>query len=192
MIIRGPKILKGRVDAGLHYNLDLGPTLAELFGKKRRDTWDGQSYAKTLTAGKQCGRDSLVLGQCCHVCQRSVRFDDWLYMRTYHDGYHLFPNEMLFNIAKDPHEQRDVAKKYPDVVGRAVRFLTEWHDNMMATMKGDVDPLWTVMCEGGPLHAKGHLAKYCEYLKKTGRGWAVAELQKRHPFEFAATNSTNK
>ena len=49
------------------------------------------------------------MSQCAHVCQRSVRFDDWLYMRSYHDGYHLFPQEMLFHLATDPHEQRNVA-----------------------------------------------------------------------------------
>ncbi len=38
-----------------------------------------------------------------------MRFGDWLYMRTYHDGFHLFDGEMLFDVAKDPHERRNVA-----------------------------------------------------------------------------------
>lgn len=36
-------------------------------------------------------RESAVLTQCCHVCQRSARFGDYLYIRTIHGGYHLFP-----------------------------------------------------------------------------------------------------
>ncbi|MGV2806789.1 sulfatase, partial [Clostridium perfringens] len=48
----------------------------------------------------------------------------------------------------------------------------------------DVDPLWTVMKEGGPYHAKGHLPRYIERLKNTGRGEAVPELMRRHPQEF--------
>jgi hypothetical protein len=55
---------------------------------------------------------------------------------------------------------------------------------MMMTMPYDTDPLWTVMREGGPYHARGHLKKYCEYLEKTGRSWAIPELRKRHPQEF--------
>ena len=37
-------------------------------------------------------KESLVLTQCCHVCQRSARFDDYVYIRTIHGGYHLFVN----------------------------------------------------------------------------------------------------
>ena len=66
--------------------------------------------------------------------------------------------------------------------------LNEWHDSMMASMTGstpyDTDPLWTVMKEGGPFHARGHLRSYCERLEATGRGWAVEELKARHPREF--------
>lgn len=36
----------------------------------------------------------------------------------------------------------------------AVYYLNEWHDHMMQTMSFDADPLWTVMREGGPYHAK--------------------------------------
>jgi len=51
-------------------------------------------------------------------------------------------------------------------------------------MPYETDPLWTVMKEGGPFHARDRLAKYCEFLKKTGREWAIPELQKKHPNEF--------
>jgi arylsulfatase A-like enzyme len=187
LIVRWPGLTKaGLVDDGLHYNLDLAPTLAEVLGLEPSPRWDGQSYAAALR-GKECGREYLVLSQCCHVCQRSVRFGPWLYMRTYHDGFHLFPKEMLYDVAGDPHEQRDVAAENPAVCHEAVHRLAEWHDGMMATMPApyETDPLWTVMREGGPCHARGHLARYCEYLKQTGRAWAIPELQKRHPREFA-------
>ena len=41
------------------------------------------------------------------------------------------------------------------------------------------------MREGGPYHAKGQLRHYAEYLEKTDRGWAIEELRRRHPGEFA-------
>ena len=184
MIIRYPGLKRGHVDEGLHYHLDLGPTLAELLGRKPMPSWDGQSYAPALQTGEACGRDSLVISQCAHVCQRSVRFDQWLYMRTYHDGYHLFDTEMLYNLEEDEHEQSNVAADHPDVCREAVYRLNEWHDEMMRTMPYDTDPLWTVMKEGGPYHAKGQLKSYIERLEETGRGHAVPELMKRHPREF--------
>jgi arylsulfatase A-like enzyme len=184
MIFRWPGGKQGHVDRGLHYHLDLAPTLAELYRKQSRPSWDGRSYAKTITEGADSGRDYLVISQCAHVCQRSVRFGDWLYVRTYHDGFHLFDKEMLFNLKQDPYEQRNVAQERKDICKEAVYLLNEWHDEMMFTMKHDVDPLWTVIQEGGPFHAKGHLKKYAEWLEQSGRGHAVPELMHRHPQEF--------
>ena len=185
MLVRWPHGGKhGHVDNGLHYNLDLAPTLAEMLGRKPMPGWDGQSFAKAITNGEDCGREYLVLSQCAHVCQRSVRMGPWLYMRTYHDGYHLFPDEMLFNLEQDLYQQHDLASERGDICREAVYRLNEWHDGMMRKMPTDADPLWTVMREGGPLHARGHLPAYCERLEQTGRGWAVPELKRRHPYEF--------
>ncbi len=184
MIVRWPGMQSGRADTGLHYNLDLAPTLADVFGLPPAPAWDGQSFASALRDGESCGREHLVLSQCVHVCQRSVRFGRWLYMRTYHDGYHLFPDEQLFDLAEDPHEQIDLAGQHPDVVREAVYQLARWHDGMMATADTDRDPLWTVIREGGPFHARGHLREYCEFLENAGRRAAAEQLRARHPDEL--------
>ncbi|MBO9610774.1 MAG: sulfatase [Paenibacillaceae bacterium] len=185
MIIRWPGLTSGTADHGLHYHLDLGPTLTDMLGIGAPASWDGSSYAGSIREGGDTGRDYLVVSQCAHVCQRSVRFRDYLYIRTYHDGYHLFPREMLFDVKRDPHEQRNLAAERRDLCMEAVYCLNEWHDRMMSTMPFDNDPLWTVMKEGGPFHAKGHLARYVKRLEETGRGDAVPELRSRHPREFA-------
>jgi hypothetical protein len=102
-------------------------------------------------------------------------------MRTYHDGFHLFPKEMLFNIERDPHEQHNLAEEMPEICNEALRHLSDWHDEMMMTMPYDNDPLWTVMREGGPQHAKmSSLPGYFDHLKKTGRGWAIKAIKERH------------
>jgi arylsulfatase A-like enzyme len=184
MIVRGPGIRRGHVDRGLHYNLDLAPTLADMFGKKPQAQWDGASYAAALRDGADCGRPYLVLSQCAHVCQRSVRFGDHLYLRTLHDGYHLFPDEMLFDLARDPHEQHNLAASQPAVCHQARALLGDWHEAMLRGMSHE-DPLWQVLREGGPFHAKGRLRAYCAYLEQTGRAAAIPELKRRHPREFA-------
>lgn len=190
MIIKWPgKTNPGAVVGGLHYNLDLAPTIAELLGTEPKQGWDGISYANTLQGEASAGREFLVVSQCAHVCQRSVRFEDWIYIRTYDDGYHLFPKEMLFNLADDPHEQHDLAPTRRDVCDRAIRHLSDWHDAMMSTGKHPVDPLWTVMLEHGLVYNRGKLEAYCERLEATDRGWAVAELRQRHPHEFKPTPS---
>jgi arylsulfatase A-like enzyme len=197
MIVKWPGGRSGAVDSGLRHNLDLAPTLAEILGRDPSPRWDGVSYAASLTGEGSPGvrrddrgpdltpgKEHLVVSQCCHVCQRSVRFANWLYVRTYHDGYHLFPGEMLYDVEADPHEQSDLASERPDLCREAAHRLAEWHDRMMGTMPEAVDPLWTVMKEGGPFHARGRLKAYCEYLEATGRGAAIEELRRRHPGEF--------
>jgi len=186
LIIRWPGAAAGHVDTGLHYNLDLAPTLAEILGLEAPPSWDGQSFAQSVTDRIDTGRDFLVVSQCAHVAQRSVRFGPWLYMRTWHDGYHLFPDEMLFDVDADPHEQRDQAEKRPEICDRAKQYLESWHGDMMATQPEgyDVDPMQTVLSERGPYHARGHLAEYCKRLEATERGWAAEKLQTKHPAEF--------
>lgn len=55
---------------------------------------------------------------------------------------------------------------------------------IMAKSGDDVDPLWTVMKEGGPYHAKGFLKNYGERLVQTGREHQFNELKQKHPREF--------
>jgi len=156
MIVRWPGGRKGAVEEGLHYHLDLAPTLASLLDLQQAPSWDGTSYADSVLGTGETGREYLVFSQCAHVCQRSVRFEDWLYIRTYHDGHHGFPKEMLFDLRNDPFEQNNLADARRDVCKEAVYLLNEWHDEMMAGMSNDTDPLWTVMKEGGPYHARDY------------------------------------
>jgi choline-sulfatase len=194
MIVKWPGGKRGAIDDVLHYNIDFAPTLMDLLGGKKPDLWDGASYAKTITDGAALGREDLVVSQCCHVCQRSVRWDDdrgrrWLYVRTYHDGFHLFPQEMLYDLAADPHEQDDIAARHPDVCREGAWRLARWHDaqmqKMAITSSDSTDPLWTVIREGGPHHAlhepgRSPLPKYLERLEKTGRAEGAAALREKY------------
>lgn len=180
MIVSLPGAHFKGVDDELHYQIDFAPTLSELLGFSPSKSWDGNSYAKTLRDGTSCGRPFLVLSQCAHVCQRSVRFDKWIYIRTYHDGFHPFPKEMLFDVENDPHEQRNVAEEFRDVCNQALRYLHDWHDEMMGSMPFDVDPMWTVIHEGGPFHIKGKLDEFCQRLERSNRSEAAGLLRRRH------------
>jgi hypothetical protein len=62
---------------------------------------------------------------------------------------------MLFDLATDPHAQRDLAAERPELASRALGLLAAWYGEMMATSPHDVDPLMTVLRDGGPHHARG-------------------------------------
>jgi arylsulfatase A-like enzyme len=187
MIIKWPGCTAGAVDNAFHYNLDLAPTLADLLEVPPYERWDGLSYAPALRGQSgvdiASGRDSVVISQMAHVCQRSARFDDWLYMRTYHDGYHLFEPEMLFNLKTDPHEQNDVKVAHPEICAQGAKIILDWQDAQMLTSDSQIDPLWTVLHEKGPYHTWVDFSAYLKRLEATGRHEGAEALRKKYSQE---------
>lgn len=192
LIVRGPDVRPG-TDDGLHYQLDLAPTVAELVGADVPRRWDGQSFADSVTEGVDASREQLVLSQGAWSCQRSVRWDSWILLKTYHDGFKgaLEPT-MLFDLEDDPHETNNLADDRPDVVTEGEARLQRWHDERMQEAaygtnggtpdapRGVTDPLWEVIREGGPYHVRGKLEAYARRLRETGRDHHATELERRH------------
>jgi len=182
LIVRWPGLTdRPRVDRTLHYHYDWAATLIELVGGQVPDNWDGQPFTHAFRGGQEQGRGVLVVSQNAWSCQRSVRFGDYLCLRTYHDGYKQLEPVMLFNLADDPHEQRDLAAERPELVDRGMSFLTDWYQKMAATSQYNVDPMMTVLREGGPYHTRGMLPAYLERLRDTGRAHHAERLAGRHP-----------
>ena len=180
MIIKWPGGAVGR-DNCLRYNLDLVPTIAELLGRPKSPKWDGKSYAGLLKGVQSPGYESLVLSQQAHVCQRSARFGDWIYIRTIRDGFQLFDDEMLFNLKDDPYEQYNLAEHRPDICAQGARIILKWQEDMMKISGSDIDPMWTVYKEGGPFHAHDRVLDiYLQRLESTGREEAAAKLRARY------------
>jgi arylsulfatase A-like enzyme len=170
LVVAGPGIRQGAVDHGLHYHLDLAPTVCALAGAPVGAAWSGSSFADGLQEGKGAGRPYLVISQGAWACQRSVRFGPWLLVRTYDPGLKAFPPLMLFNVETDPHETRNLADDEPQVVQQGLAMLEDWVSTQMRLSASGVDPMWTVLREGGPFHTRGMLERYCERLRATGRG----------------------
>lgn len=161
----------GLVRNALHYQYDVAATILELLGIERPALWHARGFAEDLNGSGDHGRACLVLSQLACMAQRSVRFEDWIYLRTYHDGFTRFPREMLFDLKNDPHECNDRAAEQPGVTRRGAALLDEWHAEMMAHHPAPepIDPLEVVLREG-PLHANENVrVRYCERLRSTGR-----------------------
>jgi arylsulfatase A-like enzyme len=187
-LLRWPELRGGRVDRALHYQVDLAATVIELAGGIVPPNWDGRSCAPAVRVAAEQGRDTLVLSQAAWTCQRAVRFQqdgaDYLCVRTYHDGYHGYPDTMLFDLATDPHEQHDLAVARPGVVHEAMARLERWLGEMMVTATHPADPIWMVLHEGGPKHVRGELPRYLDRLRATGRARWAELLSTRHPREL--------
>ncbi len=184
LIVRWPGLTENpRVDKALHYHVDFAATLIELLGGRAPENWDGVSFADAFQNGVPRGREALILSQGAWSGQRAVRWEDYLCLRSYHDGYHGFPDVMLFDTVCDPHEQQDLAPEKPDLVGQGMALLDGWYGEMMRTATHGQDPLWTVLREGGAYHTRGCLPKYLRRLRETGRSEWAERLAAMHPRE---------
>jgi arylsulfatase A-like enzyme len=189
MIVRWPGVtdaVAGRADDRLLYNIDIAATVLELVGRPDLSRWDGRSIADDLRAGRLglAHRDHLVLSQLAWCAQRAARWDDFICIETYHDGYHDYPRHMVFDLVADPHEQHDLAPARPDLVARGRAILAEWKRDCLATAHVKEDPLDTVMAEGGPYHVRDEGPAYLERLRATGRA-ALAERFATRPAPHA-------
>ncbi len=115
-----PGVIEGgrRIDAPMHI-VDWMPTLCSIAGyKPEKDLkWDGRNILPLLT-GKETARDSRTF-YWKFKTGRALRDGDWkLIVRP--DK----PDE-LYNIADDPYEKRNVARKKPDIVDRLKTILSE-------------------------------------------------------------------
>lgn len=174
-ILRVPGLTDGgRIDSLLHYQMDLSATLLELLGKRVPPDWDGRSFAEALSAGEDEGREELIVSNNAWACQRGVLWDKWLAIRTYHTGYKAFPEYMLFDVDADPHESVDLAGACPDVLAEGMLRLERWTSDMLDSSDSGMDPMRTVIREGGPFHANDNspeIPAYLERLRQTNRGY---------------------
>ncbi len=183
----GSQSSAGRVDHALHYHFDWAATLIEMIGGTVPGNWDGVSYAEAFKAGEEQGRPYLITSQGAWSVQRAVRFDiegeAWVCLRTYHDGHKALDPVMLFNLTDDPYMQHNLIAERSDLVDKAMGMLAEWHHEMMLKSTTNIDPLMTVLREGGPSHTRYELPKYLERLRATGRADYAERLEKLHPDE---------
>jgi arylsulfatase A-like enzyme len=182
LIVRWPGITDsaaGEAHHALHYHLDLPATLVDILAGEAPSSWDGESFASSLQHETDTGRPYLVISQGAWSCQRSVRWDNWLLIRTYHTGMKAFPEYMLFDIEADPHETTNLAGRRPQILGHGLRLLDEWVGGQMYRgLRGD--PFWGVIAEGGPLHANEQSAdwrNYLQRLRETGRAHHAEQLE---------------
>lgn len=63
-------------------------------------------------------------------------------------------------------------------------YLVEWHHEMALRSGSDVDPMMTVLRDGGSYQVRGKLAGYLARLKATGRAHLAEELTRKHPHEL--------
>lgn len=191
LVVRGPDVASG-ADDGLHYHLDLAPTLADLAGTNTPSGWDGSSFVSSIINGVDCGREFLITSQGAWACQRGVRWNNWLLLVSSHRGMkEALDGIMLFDLTADPHETTNVADDHPEVVAVGRAYLGQWrNDRLSEVARGSqgggldrealIDPFQGVIQEGGPWHVRGRLKPYAAYLRSKGLDDSADRLEHRY------------
>ena len=153
----------------LIYQTDMAATIVEGLGLKVPEFWDGKSFFGNLENDENFGREFLVLSQNAWSCQRTVRFDNWTLIKTYHTGLKNFPEIMLYDYEEDFHMIKNISEEKSEIVSQGLKYLDKWYDEMLDKFPGKEDPMKIVLKEGGPFHTREQLKKYLNRLKKSGR-----------------------
>jgi arylsulfatase A-like enzyme len=173
LIVRWPGITDsyaGSADDRLIYSIDAAASVLEWSGLTVAADWDGQSFAGAYMQGCSLNqREHLVLSQLAWCAQRSARWQNFICIETYHDGFHDYPRHMIFDLTADPHEQYNLACERPDLLAKGKSILHEWRESILQTSRHTIDPLDTVMSEGGPWHVRDEGPAYIKRLETTGR-----------------------
>jgi arylsulfatase A-like enzyme len=183
LILKWPGVtdeLAGHQFEAMHYQIDVSATMLELLGVRVPSSWDGVSFADDLKDGRDKGRDHLIVSQGAWTCQRAVRWADNICIQTLHDGYHLFDDIMLFNLAEDPFETTNIAEENTAVRDEGLAMLGNWHASMMLDAARGRDPLQNVIAEGGPYHIRGRLHDYLARLRDTDRAAFADALEEKY------------
>jgi len=174
--------LAGQALDGLYYHQDFAATTIELAGVPVLPGFEGQSFANRLRGDcAHSPRDHLIFSQSAWCVQRAARWDRYLYLRTFHDAWHDYPEDMLFDLVADPHEQVNLADDNPDLVETGKRLIRRWKASMLDGQRLPVDPMETTLKEGGSFHGReGFKENYAKRLRTTGRTAIADRLEAKY------------
>ena len=117
LIVRYPKKLPtGRRVSGFNQHKDLVPTLLDLAGLKTDLRFDGRSLMDLVKGKKTSFESEIYITECTWMRKHGWRTPEWKLIVALEPDFHFKPEIELYNLVEDPLENRNVAKKHPDVV----------------------------------------------------------------------------
>ncbi|MFW9881453.1 MAG: sulfatase, partial [Candidatus Thorarchaeota archaeon] len=179
MIIKWPEKNWNKEYNSLIYQNDVAATIVEDLGLEVPEFWDGKSFFNNIEYNQNFGREFLVISQNAWSCQRTVRFDNWTLIKTYHTGLKNFPELMLFDYENDFHMKKNLAEEKPEIVSYGLKLLNRWYKEMLEKLPKNNDPMKIVLKEGGPFHTRDQLKRYIERLQGSERGDMVKAILDR-------------
>lgn len=147
LIIWAPGVVPASEVDALVSTVDVKPTVLDFLGMHSVPGLDGRSL-RPLTEGKASShRDAVFLSECTWQAKRGVRTPDWKFIRCVDPGVYPRDGIELYDLARDPTEQSNLAAERPDVALHMDAMLTSWLDEQL---DGRPDPMDEVVAAGLP------------------------------------------
>ena len=95
---------------------DLMPTVLDLLGIKMKIPFDGRSLVPLMKGKNRTPEPEFYISECTWMRKHGWRTPEWKLIHALEPDFHFKPEIELYNLIKDPEENRNVAKKERAVV----------------------------------------------------------------------------
>jgi arylsulfatase A-like enzyme len=168
LILRWPKRLPaGKRVKALVQNIDMAPTILQVFGIKAPSEFQGRSLLPLATGKTTKGYQAVYCNQGLWRARRMMRNRRWKLIKTIDKSFWESPPVELYDLQNDPGEKRNLAKKRADITRRMELEMAQW---LEAQLGRDTDPLRRIAELGLPTYAWVRRAA-----QRRGEAWRYEE-----------------
>lgn len=117
LIIRYPGHMPAnRRVRGYNQHKNLMPTILELAGIESDIDFDGESLLRLVDGSRSSFESEIYITECTWMRKHGWRTPEWKLMVALEPDFHYKPAIELYNLIQDPHEDCNVAERFPEVV----------------------------------------------------------------------------
>jgi arylsulfatase A-like enzyme len=126
LIMRHPKLPRGRRCGGYALHQDLVPTLLELLEVETDIRFDGKSLLPLVSGERPNNWPEFYITECTWMRKHGWRTTEWKLHVALEPDFHFKPEVELYNLMLDPNEHRNLAEKEPRVVAALQERMQAW------------------------------------------------------------------
>jgi arylsulfatase A-like enzyme len=131
--------------------VDVLPTILETLDLPAAEGISGRSLYPLMRGETTIHREAVMLSEATWQAARAIRTPEWKLIRFYQTTLYGRSGIELFDLRADPHEQHNVADRYPEVAAGLDARLRHW---VSAQLAGRHDPMLEVIDAGLPAVAR--------------------------------------
>jgi arylsulfatase A-like enzyme len=106
---------EGKRVRGMCTLYDIVPSLLDLIGLETPHRFDGKNLWELMRGERVANYNEIFITECTWMRKHGVRTQEWKYIEALEPDFHGFPPRELYNLIKDPEENRNVIDQEPEI-----------------------------------------------------------------------------